>query len=314
MKLPVAQSAIFECFFCARRPLTWCLRMLARRVSFCVEARTRLRRASATGHSAARPGQATPHPTVTASLAKCRAPNCCYQLASACRPLHVAFQAASRGRGPQGFSDPGCRAKEKGPGREGQPRRRRTRSREALRTRGPTKTRAPQPARRRPRSDACGVYIVKEDGARIGQPGRETTLLRGGHPKISRRGCGSLHVWLLSVLSQIVFSWVCDPWSVSTSVSSSLPAFSCVLCHVLFCPPLHVAQPSHHDGRAVASMPCSAASEEAECLAALNGFRRFQSGSSFARMSSTDDLVGAFSSVECERCTSLGRQCFHVRA
>ena len=118
---------------------------------FFVEARTRLRRASATGHSTARPGQAAPPPpTLTASPAKCRAPTCCCQLASACRPLHVAFQAASRGRGRQGFSDPGGRAKKRGPGREGQPRRRWTGSREALRTRGPTKTRA----RRSPRGGA----------------------------------------------------------------------------------------------------------------------------------------------------------------
>ena len=36
--------------------------------------------------------------TVMASLAKCKAPTCCCQVASACRPLHVASQAASRGR------------------------------------------------------------------------------------------------------------------------------------------------------------------------------------------------------------------------
>ena len=57
--------------------------------------------ASATGDSAARRRQGAPHPpTVTASLANCRAPTCCCQLASACHPLHVASQAASRGRGP----------------------------------------------------------------------------------------------------------------------------------------------------------------------------------------------------------------------
>ena len=51
---------------------------------------------------------------VTASLAKCKAPTCCCQLASACRPLHVAFQAASRGREQQGVSDPGGHATENG--------------------------------------------------------------------------------------------------------------------------------------------------------------------------------------------------------
>ena len=63
-----------------------------------------------------------PHaPTVTTSPAKRRAPTRRRQPAPPCRPLHVAFQAASRGREPQGSPDPGGRGKEKGPGREFQP-------------------------------------------------------------------------------------------------------------------------------------------------------------------------------------------------
>ena len=49
---------------------------------------------------------------VTASSAKCKAPTCCCN-ALACCPLHVAFQAAPRGREPQGFSDPGGHARDK---------------------------------------------------------------------------------------------------------------------------------------------------------------------------------------------------------
>ena len=76
-----------------------------------------------------------PPPTVTASWADCKGPTCCCQLASACRPLHVACQAASCGRGPQGSPDLGGRAKEKD-------------------------ARAPRPAQWRPRIDATALGSV----------------------------------------------------------------------------------------------------------------------------------------------------------
>ena len=41
MKLPVVRSANFVSAFGACRPLAWCVRVPARRVFFCVEARTR---------------------------------------------------------------------------------------------------------------------------------------------------------------------------------------------------------------------------------------------------------------------------------
>ena len=93
---------LFQCLWCAQTSRA--MFPHARAQSCChVEARTRSRR--------------TPHffiLTVTASLAKCEAPTCCCKFASACCPLHVAIQAASRGRELQDFSGPGGHAKEKG--------------------------------------------------------------------------------------------------------------------------------------------------------------------------------------------------------
>ena len=74
----------------ARRPLAQCLRVLACRVFASKHAR-----ACAAPALRATPPHALdkPHstPTATASPSKCKAPTCCCPLASACRPLHVAF-------------------------------------------------------------------------------------------------------------------------------------------------------------------------------------------------------------------------------
>ena len=59
VKLPVAQSAIFECFWCAQTTYVVCAHAGAQSFFF-ASRHARLRRASATGHSAARPGQAAP--------------------------------------------------------------------------------------------------------------------------------------------------------------------------------------------------------------------------------------------------------------
>ena len=111
MNLLVALSA-FSNVRGALRPLAQCLRMLAR--------------VFASKHSLASRERYLPFLctsrmsrtfftlTVTASLAKCKAPTCCCQLASALRSPDVAFQAAKRGSELLVFSDPGGHAKEKG--------------------------------------------------------------------------------------------------------------------------------------------------------------------------------------------------------
>ena len=92
----------------ARRPFAQCLRMLARRVFFCVEAR---RACVARALWAISPGYAALfHFDSNGKLSHVQSSNL---LLPARFGLPAAFQASSRGRELQGFSDPGGHAKEK---------------------------------------------------------------------------------------------------------------------------------------------------------------------------------------------------------
>ena len=164
---------LFECLWCARSMRNVCA--CWRKGFFLRRSKHALASREDHGHGLDKPHFFTL--TVTASLAKCKAPTCCCQLASACRPLLVAFQAASRGRELQGFSDPGGHAKEKG---------------SVARVDGGSGSASSvhscihkdmcvlQSAWWRLCSEAHGVQITEEGGAWIGQLDRETVhcLLR----------------------------------------------------------------------------------------------------------------------------------------
>ena len=77
----------------ARRPLPECLRMLAHRVFFFASKHARAGVARARGVISPHVLGKTAffHFDSDGKLAKCKAPTCCCQLASACRPRHVAF-------------------------------------------------------------------------------------------------------------------------------------------------------------------------------------------------------------------------------
>ena len=103
-----------------------------------------------------------------------------------------------------------------------------------------------------------------------------------------------LSVGVLLYLCCHCFRWAL---SVSASVLSPFLAFFQSSFNILSLSHVFVLSPytlsSFVDGCAVVCMPCCTASEEPACLVRSQRFRRSQLGSSFARVSSSDDLVRA---------------------